>query len=72
MAWTSTSAIAHENQTFHLHTKSFMENGHFNADFRDAVASGTVSIGTTTFTLSPSINADIMSAKEFDVTITHP
>ncbi len=72
MAWTSTSAIGHEIQTFHLHTKAFTENAHLNADFRDANASGTVSDGTTNFTPSPSVFAQTMSAKEVDVFITHP
>ena len=72
VAWTSTSAIAHEIQTFHFHTKAFTENAHFNADFRDANASGTISDGTTNFTPSPSVFAQTMSAKEVDVTITHP
>ena len=72
VAWTSTSAIAHEISSFHFHTKAFTENGHFNADFRDANASGTVSDGTTNFTPSPSVFAQTMSAKEVDVTITHP
>lgn len=72
MAWTSTSAIAHEDQTFHLHTKAFTENSHFNAAFRDANASGTVSDGTTNYTPSPAFFAQTMSAKEIDVLITHP
>jgi hypothetical protein len=71
VAWTSTSAIGHENQTFHFHTKAFTENAHFNADFRDANASGTVSDGTTNFTPSPSVFAQTMSAKEVDVAISH-
>jgi len=72
VAWTSTSAIAHENATFHFHTKGFTENFHNNADFRDANASGTVSDGTTNFTPSPSVSAQTMSAKAVDVTITRP
>ncbi len=72
VAWTSTSAIGHEIQTFHFHTKGFTENGHFNADFRDANASGTVSDETTNFTPSPSVFAQTMSAKEVDVFISHP
>ena len=72
MAWTSTSAIGHQDQTFHFHTKGFTENGHFNADFRDANASGTVSDETTNFTPSPSVFAQTMSAKEVDVFISHP
>ena len=72
VAWTSTSAIAHEQESFHFHTKGFTENAHFNADFRDANASGTVSDGTTNFTPSPSVFAQTMSAKAVDVFITHP
>ncbi len=71
LTWTSTSAIGHENSTFHIHTKGITENSHVNADFRDATASGTVSDGTTDFTPSPAFLAQIMSAKHFDVTITH-
>ncbi len=72
MTWTSTSAIGHQKSTFHLHTKGFTENNHFDADFRDALASGTVSDGTTNFTPSLSVFAQTMSAKSVDVTITHP
>jgi hypothetical protein len=72
LTWTSTSAIGHENSTFHYHTQGLTENSHVNADFRDATASGTVSDGTTNFTPSPPFLAQIMSAKHFDVTITHP
>ncbi len=64
VAWTSTSAIVHEISTFHFHT--------INADFRDANASGTVSVGATNYTPSPSVFAQTMSAKEVDVAITHP
>jgi hypothetical protein len=72
LAWTSNSAIGHENQTFYYHTRGFTENSHVNADFRDANVSGTVTDGTTNFTPSPPFLAQIMSAKNFDVTITHP
>ena len=72
VAWTSTSAIGHENSTFHFHTKAFTENGHMNAAFRDADASGTVSDGTTNYTPSPAVFAQTMSAKAVDVFITHP
>src|SRR5258708_761863 len=72
LTWTSTSAIAHEISSFHFHTKGFTENAHFNADFRDANASGTVSAGTTNFTPSQSVFAQIFSAKEVDVMITRP
>jgi hypothetical protein len=72
VAWTATSAIAHENSTFHFHTKGFTENFHNNADFRDANASGTVSVGATNYTPSPSVFAQIFSAKVVDVTITRP
>ena len=72
LTWTSTSAITQEDQTFHFHTKGFTQNGHFNADFRDANALGTVSDGTTNFTPSPSVFAQIMSAKQVVITITRP
>ena len=69
LTWTSTSAIRHEISTSHFHTKGFTESAHFNAEFRDANASGTVSDGTTNFTPSPSVFAQTMSAKAVDVTI---
>ena len=72
VTWTSTSAITHVDQTLHVHSKAFTENAHENADLRDANASGTVSNGTTNFTPSPSIFAQILSAKEVDVSIIHP
>ena len=73
LTWTSTSDITRENSSFHFHTKALTENGHANADFRDAVASGTVSDAmTANFTPSPSVSAQIMSAKQVDVTITRP
>ncbi len=73
MTWTSTSAIGHQNGTFHYHTKGFTINSHSNADFRDAIASGTVSDGTTNFTPPGTLSfAQIASTKNVDVTITHP
>jgi hypothetical protein len=72
VAWTSTSAITHVDQTLHVHSKAFTVNAHLNADLRNAGALGTVSDGTTNFTPSPSVFAQTMSAKEVDVTITHP
>ncbi len=73
LTWTSTGAITRENSSFHFHTKVLTENGHANADFRDSVASGTVSDAmTANFTPSPSVSAQTMSAKQVDVTITHP
>ena len=73
MTWTSTSAIQHQHSTFHIHTKSFTLNSHSNADIRDAIASGTVSDGTTNFTPSGTLSfAQIVSSKEYVVTITHP
>jgi hypothetical protein len=73
MTWTSTSAIGHQNATSHYHTKGFTINSHSNADFRDAIASGTVSDGTTNYTPSGTLSfAQIASTKSVDVTITHP
>ena len=72
LAWTSTSAITHEDQIIHFHTQGFIANAHFNADFRLANASGTVSAGTTNFTPSPSVFAQIALAKDVSVAITLP
>ena len=70
MTWTSTSDIYHQNFTQHYHTQGFTINSHSNADIRDATASGTVFDGTTNYTPSPSIFAQIVSAKSVQVTIT--
>ncbi len=69
--WTATGPLSHEIQSFHFHTKGFIDNFHLNAAFRDAGASGTVSDGTTNFTPSPSVFAQLASVKSGDVTITH-
>jgi|SRR6266571_4649693 hypothetical protein len=69
--WTATGPLSHEIGSFHFHTKNFIENFHFNDDFRDASASGTVSDGTTNFTPSPSVFAQIASFKSGDVIISH-
>ncbi len=72
MAWTSTSAIQHQNITQHYRTQGFTINSHSNADIRDAIASGTVLVGTTNYTPSGTLwFAQIVSAKSVDVTITH-
>jgi len=70
MSWTATGALSHEIGSFHFQTKNFISNFHFNDDFRDASASGTVSDGITTFTPSPSVFAQIASFKSGDVTIS--
>src|SRR2546422_1755696 len=69
--WTATGPLSHEIQSSHFHTKGFIDNFHRNAAFRDAGASGTVSVGTTNFTPFPSVFAQIASVKVGDVTITH-
>ncbi len=70
MSWTATGPLSHEVGSSHFHTKNFIENFHFNDDFRDASASGTVSDGTSNFTPSPSVFAQIASFKSGDVTIS--
>ncbi len=69
--WTATGPLSHEIQSFHFQTKGFIDNFHLNAAFRDAGASRTVSDGTTNFTPSPSLFAQIASVKSGEVTITH-
>lgn len=72
MTWTATGALVSEHGTSHVHTQGLTENFHFDGTFRDASASSTVSDGTTNFTPSPSVFAQIDSAKSVDVTIIHP
>ena len=69
--WTGTGPLSHQSGTSHFHTKNFSENFHFNDTFRDASASGTVSDGTTNFTPSPAVFAEIASFKSGDVIISH-
>ena len=69
--WTATGPLSREIESVHFQTKNFIENFHFNDAFRDASASGTVSDGTTNFTPSPSVFAQIASFKSGDVTIIH-
>jgi hypothetical protein len=71
MIWTSTSAIQYQNNTFHYRTEGFTITSHSNAAIRDAIASGTVSDGTTNYTPSGTLwFAQIVSAKFVQVTIT--
>jgi len=72
VTWTAIDALMHENGTFHFHSKGFIDNNHFNADFRDANASGTVSDGTTNYTPASALYAQLASMKSGDVFITHP
>jgi hypothetical protein len=72
MTWTSTGGIQHQIITQHYRTQGFTINSHSNADIRDAIASGTVSDGTTNYTPSGTLwFAQIVSARSVDVTITH-
>jgi hypothetical protein len=72
VTWTALDALMQENGTFHFHSKGFIDNSHFNAAFRDANASGTVSNGTTNYTPASADYAQIASMKTGDVSITHP
>jgi hypothetical protein len=70
--WTGTGPLTREIGSSHFHTKNFIENFHFNDNFRDASASGTVSDGVTNFTPSPSVGfTQMASFKNGDVTISH-
>jgi len=71
VTWVATGPLSRESGSSHFHTKNFTENFHFNDEFRDASASGTVSDGTTNFSPSPSVFAQTASFKSGDVTITH-
>ena len=72
VTWTAIDALMHENGSFHFHSKGFIDNSHFNAGFRDANASGTVSDGTTNYTPDSALYAQLASMKSGDVFITHP
>jgi hypothetical protein len=68
--WTATGPLSREVTTDHFQTKTFIETFHLNETFRDASASGTVSIGTTNFTPSPALGASIFSTLTGDVRIS--
>jgi hypothetical protein len=73
MTWTGSGGVSTESGTFHQHfTGGFTENDHFIGQFRNATASGTVSDGTTNFTPSPSVSAQIGNFTSAVVVITQP
>jgi len=69
LTWTGTGRLTHQNYTFHHNTPDCHFNGHFNGPFRAAVASGTVSDGTTNFTREPSVEAAIGSSNSGSVSV---
>ena len=71
VAWTANSPLIHQNNTSVTHTKGFTSIFHSNASLRDADASGAVSDGTTNFTPSPSVLAQILKVNSAQITITH-
>jgi hypothetical protein len=72
VTWTATGPFSRIVGTEHLQFGNLIETFHRNDTFRDASASGTVSDGTTNFTPSPSVFAQIASFRSSDVVISHP
>jgi hypothetical protein len=71
LAWTATGPLVQENDKFHYHTAGVIENAFYNARERDAQASGTISDGTTTYSPSASVFAQIGRFNESGVYISH-
>lgn len=71
VAWTANSPLIHQHNTTVTHTIGFTSIFHSNASLRDADALGTVSDGTTNFTPSPSVLAQILRVNSAQITITH-
>ena len=71
VGWTASAPLIHQNNTTVSHTTGFTSVFHSNAGLRDANASGTVSDGTTNFTPSPSVLAQILRVNSAQITITH-
>lgn len=71
VSWTGSGPTFRQKDHFQLKTPGFKVNAHFDGTFRDAMAAGTVSDGTTDFTPDPAVFADMASIKQGEVDISH-
>lgn len=71
LSWTGTGDTVREQRHSHVKMPGFILNSHSNGTSRNAVASGTVSDGTTNFTPEPAVSAGLAFFKEGEVVIEH-
>jgi hypothetical protein len=69
LTWTGTGELVRETDRFHSHAPGVNFQSRFNGRFRDAEASGSVSLGGMNLAQQPSEFARIGSVKEGEVTI---
>jgi hypothetical protein len=71
VSWTGAGNTSSERHHDQIKAPGFTVNSRFSGTFRDATAAGTVSDGTTNFTLEPAVFADMRSVTSGDVVIIH-
>jgi hypothetical protein len=69
LTWTGTGGLIRQSQRLHFRSPGFIQHFRFNGTFRDAEASGSVSLGGTNLTPQPSFFAQLASIKEGSVVI---
>ena len=69
LTWTGTGEIHRQSSNSHFSSPGCKVHSRFNGSFRPAVATGTVSDGSTNFTPEPSWGYDIYSSKNGEVFI---
>jgi hypothetical protein len=63
LTWSGTGELVRESERFHLHASGFITQSRFNGSFRDAQASGSVSLGGVNLATQPSSFAQSASVK---------
>jgi hypothetical protein len=71
LTWTGVGVPTSGNNHEHFRTPAFSYNSYFNGTFRDAIAFGTVTDGTTNFTIGPAESAHLSSVKNGTVYVIH-
>jgi hypothetical protein len=71
VSWTGSGDIVREKDHVHLKEPGFKLNARSIGTSRNAIASGTVSDGTTNFTPEPAVSAEMGSTKSGAVVIIH-
>jgi hypothetical protein len=69
LTWTGTGELVRETERFHSHAPGVNFQSRFNGRFRDAEASGSVSLGGVNLAQQPSEFAQLASVKQGEVTI---
>jgi hypothetical protein len=69
LTWTATAPVRSQHSHEHFHTPGCIVNANLQRNDRMAQATGTISDGTTNFTLEPSVDGVLVSAKSSSVVI---